>query len=330
MRPSDHLLITEIPTGRQHEIYLSDLRQNGPIRFGRLDPFDEDGNRVIPRYIQLGVLDEGSDEKEYVDAHQWISKWQCNVFADPRDDEPGKWDYYLQDGAVIDGRHIPSSRGIHLGSTQLSKYNPNQLRPGPGRWMLFKKLSGAPSGYHCILEWPGLKQPGDDTNQEPPTLQEYKSLEQENEEIKQRERVFRKQAKDTAEQVQRLGQRMIEMQENFRSERQSLEARLNDQNNLLFEVSKELRAEQELNRLQGNEQELQRQRNEEVTKQLNQQKKRNRQVKLALVTLGMCLIVVAVVGFGFDSESMSELLNWIPVLAGMVSVLLGTQVVPAD
>ena len=111
MRPCDHLLVTEIPTGRQHTIQLKDLRGNGAVRFGRLECIDkESGEVLIPHYIQLGEIDDESK----VDAHQWISKWQCSVFAAPREDAPGKWDYWLQDGAVVNGQHIPSSNGCLL------------------------------------------------------------------------------------------------------------------------------------------------------------------------------------------------------------------------
>ncbi|MEM9805817.1 MAG: hypothetical protein AAF959_11100 [Cyanobacteria bacterium P01_D01_bin.56] len=205
---------------------------------------------------------------------------------------------------LLAGSTSQAVMGYLLVTLSYPEYNATQLRPGPGRWQLFRKASGIASGYHCILEWEAIQEPGDDTNQDPPTFQEFQ-------EIQQQKRVFQEQVNEYSQQLQSLGKRMAVMQQNFDAERADLSGKLNDQSTMLFQISGKLESEQDLNQKQQRE--------------LASQRKRNHQVKIALVVLSVLVAVIAVVGAGIDVELIQQIAEWTLVIIGAVGALFGAM-----
>ncbi|ESA39101.1 hypothetical protein N836_28920 [Leptolyngbya sp. Heron Island J] len=283
-KPFDYLLITEITTKRQHQIPLSRIREDA-LTIGR--------SSLGSNHLQIGL---GTD------AYSWISKQHCTLFALPRENAPGKWDYYIQDGHQESGHWIPSQQGIWVGGRQQPADLPIQLRPGPGQIEIFPKLAGLK--YRCILEWPTEPEPGDDTDRDPPTLQQYEAVLME-------KRVFQEQAEHNRQQLERLGRNMAHMQATFTDEREELSGKINQQSDLLLQLSTTLEQERQLNKQQQDE--------------LTAQRRRNLRVKIAIATLGLIVCAIGVLALNVDQETLRGVLEWSLLIVGGVGGVLGVS-----
>ena len=278
MKPADHLEITELPSGTQHRIPLSELGEGFVFTIGRAE------SRT--GHIQIG---------RNTDAEGFISRHHCTVYSSKRRNGDGR-DYWIQDGALIDGHWQASRQGIWVDGNQWPSGLPIQLRPGPGVIDIIPKFSE--SGYRCILEWEGKAEPGDDTDQSRPTLRQHEAA------LRQ-SRLYKEQAKHNKEQLERLAQSMAAMQEDFAKERERLDQKLMDQSTTLLAISGSLEKEKQLNA---------------------RQEKHNRQIKLAIATLGAIVSVIAILALNVDQATVKDILEWSIILVGAGGAALGLNV----
>lgn len=236
----------------------------------------------------------------------WISSYQCSLFAKPRTDKPGEWDYYLRDGYEGAQGWKPSSNGVWLSERRISADLDLQLRPGPGVITIFPKVDS--SNYRCILEWPTVREPGDDTNQGTPTFQEWQLVQMER-------RIAQEEVAHTKKQLAKLGSTLVEMQDRFRKERKLFEEQLNQQSDAIIQLTGTIEQE--------------RQTNQHQQAVLATQNRRNKQVKMALIALGVVIFAIAALALGIEHEALDNALKWVSVFAGFLG-LAGGWKLPED
>ncbi|NEQ55504.1 MAG: hypothetical protein F6K11_36205 [Leptolyngbya sp. SIO3F4] len=287
MVPEDYLLVTEITTDYQHKISLERL-QCGFVTLGRIAPKEEDGS-----HIQIGTEANSRD---------WISAHHCTLLAKENPESPRGWDYFVHDGSLTpDGNWKLSRQGIWVGNKQIDGYL--ELRPGSGHITLFPKIQNdiLMSSYHCILEWPAIKEDGEDTN---PTLKEYQQ-------VQMQRRIFQSEAAHAKEQLQLLARNMGDMQTQFSKEREELGFKINDQSTMLLQLSKTLEEERQINRKQE--------------KELAAQKDRNKKVRISIAVLSFIVLAIAAIALRVDQETLKDLLEWSLILVGTVGAILGIK-----
>lgn len=285
MIAEDYLLITEIAGDGQHKVPLAKLRHM-PITVGRAQESES--------HIHIGTT---------ANTKNWISSYQCTLLAQRNTDSPRGWDYYVHDGHMVDGEWRLSKQGIWVGHRAVTGLL--ELRPGlAGSITIFPKIDNdlVQSKYHCILEWPAQKEPGDDTD--PPTLQQFQAVQMER-------RIFKAEAAQAKKQLETLARNMGSMQVQFTQEREELSQKINDQSGLLLRLSGNLEQERQVNE----KQEL----------QLAEQKKRNKRVKISIASLGLIVLAIAAFAINIDQETMKDLLEWSLLIVGGIAAIFGVQ-----
>lgn len=280
MSAENYLQVTEIGTGAQHKILLETLRE-GPITLGR--------SASNPRHIQIGV---GADSCGF------ISSCQCTLSAELSEDQ---WSYFVQDGCRRNESWQPSKTGIWVGNRSIA--DRLELTPGAGHVVIFPKINNdlCQSNFHCILEWPCVKD-NDLSQSEPPTLQQYQAaLTQKN--------AYWEEARRGKEQLERLGRKMSEMQLYFTKERELLDEKMNKQSDLLINLSATLEEERQVNSRQQ--------------KMLIQQQARNKRVRLSIAVLGGVVIAIAVLALNVDQDTLKSILEWSLFIVGAAGAIVG-------
>ncbi len=262
--PASYLLITEVSTNDQHQIPLKRL-QAGPVTLGRAG------------HIQIGRSSE---------AGPWVSRCQCTLWAEPRKENPDLWDYFVHDGCIHENEWQLSKEGLWVaGERVVGKLN---LRPGPGEIVLFPKIFDF--RYFCILEWELVKDPTDDTENDPPTRQAY-------DEAKRRERIFKAEAAQLQEQLSELAKRMVILKEQSTAEIGQLVK--------VIEEKREIDAQQQ--------------------KSIAALESRSRKIRVAVLVLSIFMVIMAALALNISQETIKDMIEWTMLIGALVGGAFGIK-----
>lgn len=230
--PEDFLQVTERGAGKVHEIPLEKLKDGTFITLGSKPATDS--------HYQLG---EGSE------AQPWISSCHATLFAKPRNDASGDWDYYIKDGCKGQGEWKSSTNGVWVSGKRLEPDYELQIRPGHGGFVtVFPKIHDII--YEAVLEWPVKSDPRQEADNSNPTLQQYQRIVVEKDEALLGKRVAEEQAALNKTKLEKMAVQLVTIQRNHKQESKELYSKLNEQSDTLITLAQQLADEQSINRTQ--------------------------------------------------------------------------------
>ena len=276
MKESPFLQVTErgVRDGEVYEIPLERIRR-GPVTIGRAAPKNEQDDS----HYQIGAAARNRAA---------ISSYHATIYAVENRDSPRGWDYFVRDGAAINGGWKESQQGIWIGKDLISQV---ELRPSVGSHVtIFPKMDGFE--YDCILGWPATPEQGDDTT---PTVQNLHKAQM-------KARAFAAEAAETKKQLLLVGQTMTAMQQTFETERANMFAKMDKQSTMIMALSAAIEEEKRINA---------------------EQSRTDSRQQIYIFVLGVAIATFAAIVLNVDGEAIREVFEWSLLAVGSLLALKG-------
>lgn len=238
---------------------------------------------------------DGADIKigHETDVEHLISKIHATIYYSEHD-----LNFYVRDGGWTQNGFKQwrySTQGIYIDGRKVGQGVAVKLRPGC-QVDIFPRIDTL-GGYRCLLEWPVEKEDDDDTDHNPPTVEQVLAITAQKE-------VFKDEAFHNRKRLEEMAKTLVSLQKSITEERNEF--------NQKFEAMAE--------RQHGIEA-INRHQEEAIT----QQAQKTLKIKIGMAVLAAIVILLALFALQVDQENVIAFLEWSQVVVVSVGAVLGIK-----